>query len=72
MAMQSFRCAVLMTLFLIKVFLCEFKKVFLSAIYGCLKANILDYGRGSSFAFQISVTLFLVRPKGLGEPVNDI
>ena len=34
MAMQGCRYAVLMTLFLIKVvFLCEFKKVFLSAIW---------------------------------------
>ena len=33
---------------------------------------MLDYGRGRSFAFQISVTLFLVRPKSLWEPLNEI
>ena len=33
---------------------------------------MLDYGRGRSFAFQISVTLFLVRPKSLWEPLNQI
>ena len=32
----------------------------------------LDHGRGSSFAFQISVTLFLVQPKSLWEPLNEI
>ena len=32
----------------------------------------LDHGRGSSFAFQISVTLFLVQPKSFWEPLNEI
>ena len=32
----------------------------------------LDHGRGSSFAFQISVTLFLVQSKSLWEPLNEI
>ena len=72
MAMQGCRCAVLMTLFLIKVIFCVSSRKFIYQLYGCLKANILDYGRGRSFAFQMSVTLFLVRPKSLWEPLNQI
>ena len=36
------------------------------------KPTLLDHGRGSSFAFQISVRLFLVQPKSLWEPLNEI
>ena len=72
MATQGCRCAVLLTLFLIKVVFCVSSRKFIYQLYGCLKANILDYGRGRSFAFQISVTLFLVRPKSLWEPLNQI
>ena len=70
--MQSCRCAVLMTLFLIKVVFCVSSRKYFYQLYGCFKANILDYGRGSNFTFQISVTLFLVRPKSLWEPLNEI
>ena len=72
MAMQSCRCAVLMTLFLIKFVFCVSSRKHSYQLYDCLKVNILDYGRGSNFTFQISVTLFLVRPKSLWEPLNEI